>query len=157
MEITLNIHWKDWGWRWISNTLVTWCKESTHWKRAWCWEILKAKENSSRGSGGWMASVHGMSNSMDMNLSKLQNIVKEGEAWCAAVHRVTKNQIQFSDWTAIYFCTTCFSITKSCPSRWKQFLWTPFFTLLEGKMEEEAVCGAHLGKLNFGQVRNEST
>ena len=34
---------------------------------------------------------------------------------------------------------------------------SPFFTLLEGKMEEEAVCGAHLGKLNFGQVRNEST
>ena len=32
---------------------------------------------------------------------------------------------------------------------------SPFFTLLEGKMEE-AVCGAHLGKLNFGQGRNES-
>ena len=29
--------------RWSSNTLATWCKEPTHWKRAWCWERLKAK------------------------------------------------------------------------------------------------------------------
>ena len=30
---TLNIHWKDWCWS--SNTLATWCKELTHWKRPW--------------------------------------------------------------------------------------------------------------------------
>ena len=36
----LNIHWKDWCWS--SNTLATWCKELTHWKRPWCWERLKA-------------------------------------------------------------------------------------------------------------------
>ena len=29
----LNIHWKDWCWSWHSNTLATWCKEPTHWKR----------------------------------------------------------------------------------------------------------------------------
>ena len=34
------IHWKDWCWS--SNTLATWCKELTHWKRPWCWKILKA-------------------------------------------------------------------------------------------------------------------
>ena len=39
---TLNIHWKDWCWGWSSNTLATWYKESTHWKRPWCWERLKA-------------------------------------------------------------------------------------------------------------------
>ena len=39
----LNIHWKDWYWSWSSNTLVTWYKELTHWKRPWCWERLKAK------------------------------------------------------------------------------------------------------------------
>ena len=27
----LSIHWKDWCWGWISNTLVTWCEEPTHW------------------------------------------------------------------------------------------------------------------------------
>ena len=33
----------------------------------------------------------GITNSMDMNLSKLQGIVKDREAWYAAVHGVTKN------------------------------------------------------------------
>ena len=40
----LNIHWKDWCCSWSSNTLDIWCKEVTHWKRPWCWERLKAKE-----------------------------------------------------------------------------------------------------------------
>ena len=31
-----------WCQSWISNTLVTWCEEPTHWKRPWCWERLKA-------------------------------------------------------------------------------------------------------------------
>ena len=36
-------------------------------------------------------------NSMDMNLNKLQEIVKDREAWHAAVHRVAKNQTQLND------------------------------------------------------------
>ena len=53
----LNIHWKDWCWRWSSNTLATWCEELTHWKRPWCWERLKAGgEGDDRGWDGWMAS-----------------------------------------------------------------------------------------------------
>ena len=37
--------------------------------------------------------------SMGMILGKLQEIVKDREAWCAAVHGVTKSQTQLSDWT----------------------------------------------------------
>ena len=54
----LNIHWKDWCWRWSSSTLATWCEELTHWKRPWCWERLKAGgEGDDRGWDGWMASL----------------------------------------------------------------------------------------------------
>ena len=57
-ESTLNIHWKDWCWSWNYNTLVTWCKDPTHWKRLWCWEKLKAGgEVDDRGWDGWMASL----------------------------------------------------------------------------------------------------
>ena len=53
----LGVHWKDWCWSWNSNTLATWCKELTHWKRPWCWEGLGAGgEGDNRGWDGWMAS-----------------------------------------------------------------------------------------------------
>ena len=51
----MNSLWKDWCWRWNSNTLVTWSEELTHWKRPWCWERLKAGgEGDDRGWDGWM-------------------------------------------------------------------------------------------------------
>ena len=37
--------------------------------------------------------LYGITNSIDKNVSKFQEIVKDREAWCAAVHRVTKNWI----------------------------------------------------------------
>ena len=56
-KLILNIHWKDWYWSWSYNTLATWRKELTHWKRPWCWERLKAEgEGGDRGWDGWMAS-----------------------------------------------------------------------------------------------------
>ena len=51
------IHWKDWCWSWNFNTLATWFKGLTHWKRPWCWEWLKARgEGDGRRQDDWMAS-----------------------------------------------------------------------------------------------------
>ena len=53
-----SVHWKDWCWSWNFNTLATWCKKLTHWKRLWCWERLKVgEEGDDRGWDSLMASL----------------------------------------------------------------------------------------------------
>ena len=45
----------------------------------------------------WLA---GITNSMNMNLSRLWEMEKDREAWCAAVHKIAKTWTQLSDWAA---------------------------------------------------------
>ena len=55
----------------------------------------------SRRKRGWqrMRWLDGIIDLLDMNMSKLREIVKDREAWHTAVHGVTKSRTQLSDWT----------------------------------------------------------
>ena len=76
---------------WSSNILATWCQEPTHWKRPWCWEILRAGgEEGNRGWGGWMSSP-----------TQWTWVWANSGSWHAVVHGVAKSQTWFNDWTTI--------------------------------------------------------
>ena len=107
----LNIHWKDWCWSW-SSALTTWCKELTHWKRFWYWEMLKADgEGDNRGWDAGMASptqwtwVWASSRSWWWTR-------KPGELQSMGSQRVRYNWAKELNWTDAellgYFCTLAF-------------------------------------------------
>ena len=91
---TLNIHWKDWYWSWSSDNLATCCKEPTNWKRL----MLRKIEGRRRRGRQRMRWLDGITDSMDVSLSKLHKIVKDMKAWQTAIQGVTKSRTWLSNW-----------------------------------------------------------
>ena len=113
MKSVLNIRWKDWCWKLKLQYSILWPPDVKNWL---IWIDPDAGKIEDERRRGWqrMRWLDGITNSMDMSLSRLQALVMNRESWCAAVHGVTMNRTWLRDWTELMWKSNLFLLYYGC-------------------------------------------